>query len=105
MERVARSVEPIPGCPMKPVSIMWSQGVDTSEADRDKHLRSADFFDVDNHPQVRFASDGATLDGERLTVSGRLYAAGTSTPLNLDARLRRAGESRGCRPDRRKNAR
>ena len=37
-------------------------------------------------------SDSATLDGERLTVSGRLYAAGTSTPLNLDATLRRAGD-------------
>ena len=34
----------------------------------------------------------AELDGERLTVSGRLYAAGTSTPLNLNAKLRRAGD-------------
>jgi polyisoprenoid-binding protein YceI len=56
---------------------------------RDKHLRSSDFFDVANHPQVRFVSDSATLDGERLTVSGRLYAAGTSVPLDVDARLRR----------------
>lgn len=56
---------------------------------RDKHLRSGDFFDVENHPQVHFISDTARLDGERLTVSGRLYAAGTSTPLDVDARLRR----------------
>ena len=69
-----------------------ASSLDTNNDKRDKHLRSADFFDVDNHPQVRFVSDSATLDGERLTVSGRLYAAGQSVPLNLDATLRRAGD-------------
>jgi polyisoprenoid-binding protein YceI len=69
-----------------------ASSLDTNNSKRDKHLRSADFFDVENHPQVRFVSDSATLDGERLTVSGRLYTAGTSTPLNLDATLRRAGD-------------
>lgn len=66
--------------------------VNTKNSMRDKHLRSADFFDVDNHPQVRFVSDSATLDGERLTVRGRLYAAGKSMPLELDAGLRRVGD-------------
>jgi polyisoprenoid-binding protein YceI len=56
---------------------------------RDKHLRSGDFFDVANEPEVRFVSDRATLDGERLTVSGKLYAAGKSIPLDVDATLRR----------------
>jgi polyisoprenoid-binding protein YceI len=69
-----------------------ASSLDTNNHKRDQHLRGADFFDVDNHPQVRFGSDSVTLDGERLTVSGRLYAAGTSTPLNLDAVLRRAGD-------------
>lgn len=59
---------------------------------RDGHLRSADFFDVVNHPQVRFVSDSATLEGERLQVRGRLHAAGQSIPLELDARLRRVGD-------------
>ena len=63
--------------------------LNTNNNMRDKHLRSSDFFDVENHPQVRFVSDSATLDGERLTVRGRLYAAGTSVPLDVDARLRR----------------
>jgi polyisoprenoid-binding protein YceI len=66
-----------------------ASSLDTNNHKRDKHLRSADFFDVDNHPQVRFAADSATLEGERLTVSGRLYAAGESVPLDVDARLRR----------------
>ena len=63
--------------------------LNTNNKMRDKHLRSGDFFDVANHPQVRFVSDRATLEGERLTVSGRLYAAGTGTPVDVDARLRR----------------
>ena len=66
--------------------------VDTGNATRDKHLRSSDFFDIENDPQVRFVSESAVLDGERLRVSGRLYAAGTSTPLELDATLRQDGD-------------
>jgi polyisoprenoid-binding protein YceI len=66
-----------------------ASSLDTNNNKRDKHLRSADFFDVDNHPQVRFVSDSATLDGERLRVSGRLHAAGKSTPVDVDATLRR----------------
>jgi polyisoprenoid-binding protein YceI len=69
-----------------------ASSLDTNNNKRDKHLRSSDFFDVDNHPQVHFVSDRATLDGERLTVSGRLYAAGKSTPLDVDATLRRVGD-------------
>jgi polyisoprenoid-binding protein YceI len=62
--------------------------VDTKNAKRDKHLRSADFFDVDHHPQVRFISESATLAGDQLKVTGKLQAAGASVPLELDATLR-----------------
>ena len=59
--------------------------LDTKNNMRDKHLRSGDFFDVAHHPEVRFVSDRARLDGDRLTVSGRLYAAGKSMPLDVEA--------------------
>jgi polyisoprenoid-binding protein YceI len=59
---------------------------------RDRHLRSADFFDVEDHPQVRFVSDTATLDGDTLKVRGRLYAAGSSLRLELEASLRPVGD-------------
>ena len=59
---------------------------------RDQHLRSAEFFDVANHPEVRFVSDSATLEGDTLKVRGRLYAAGQSLPLELGARVRRVGD-------------
>jgi polyisoprenoid-binding protein YceI len=59
---------------------------------RDRHLRSADFFDVEHHPEVRFVSDSATLEGKRLTVRGRLHAAGESLPLELDGSLLQIGD-------------
>ncbi|MBV9007404.1 MAG: YceI family protein [Solirubrobacterales bacterium] len=72
--------------------VIDAASLNTNLAFRDAHLRSPDFFDVENHPQVRFVSDTATLDGERLKVSGRLYAAGKSLPLKLAASLRRVGD-------------
>src|SRR6516164_3603105 len=35
----------------------------TGNRKRDEHLRSADFFDADHHPQVQFRSDAIGLDG------------------------------------------
>jgi polyisoprenoid-binding protein YceI len=66
--------------------------LDTGMAKRDAHLRSADFFDVERHPQVRFVSESAVLEGETLAVRGHLHAAGKQIPLALDATVRRVGE-------------
>jgi polyisoprenoid-binding protein YceI len=66
--------------------------VNTENARRDKHLRSDAFFGVDAHPHVLFLSESVTLDGERLTVTGRLGAAGASEPLELVATVRQVGE-------------
>jgi polyisoprenoid-binding protein YceI len=66
--------------------------VDTGNAARDRHLRSADFFDVDGHPQVRFTStqvDG--LGNGRVRVSGELDVAGTIVPLAFDASVQMIG--------------
>lgn len=58
---------------------------------RDRHLCSADFFDVDNHPLVRFTSESAVLAGDTLTVRGDLEAAGRQIQFELDASVRRIG--------------
>ena len=63
--------------------------IDTGEPQRDAHLRSPDFFDVEHHGQVRFVSDSATLDGDVMKVRGHLHAAGKDIPLELDATVRR----------------
>jgi polyisoprenoid-binding protein YceI len=65
--------------------------IDTRNARRDKHLRSDDFFGVEAHPHVRFTSESATLDGDRLAIAGNLEAGGGSVPLRLVATLRHAG--------------
>ena len=62
--------------------------VDTNNAKRDKHLRSADFFDVERHPHIRFTSSSATAEGDSLKVRGQLDAAGKQIPLELDASVR-----------------
>jgi polyisoprenoid-binding protein YceI len=69
-----------------------ADSLDTENEKRDAHLRSHDFFDAEQHPYVRFVSDSATLDGERLHVRGRLHARGSSIPLELDATLRQVGD-------------
>ncbi|MGW0994109.1 YceI family protein [Streptomyces sp. NPDC002520] len=62
--------------------------LDTRHTKRDVHLRSGDFFDTDNHPEITFAVQGADrLDGDTLRVTGRLTVRGTSRPLNFTARL------------------
>jgi polyisoprenoid-binding protein YceI len=69
-----------------------AESLDTRNRRRDKHLRSPDFFGVEQHPYVRFVSDSAALEGDRLKVRGRLLARGVSMPLDIDATLRRADD-------------
>jgi polyisoprenoid-binding protein YceI len=66
--------------------------LNTNNKKRDTHLRSGDFFDVADHPQVRFVSDSATLSGQQLKVRGHLHAAGKDIPLDLDATIRPVGD-------------
>lgn len=55
--------------------------VDTRNADRDNHLKSADFFDAENHPKMTFKSTKITKksDGE-YDVTGDLTIRGTTRP-------------------------
>lgn len=66
-----------------------SASVQSGQRKRDQHLRAADFFDVEEHPLIRFTSDSVELRGEALAVHGSLSAGGRSIPLALDASIRR----------------
>ncbi len=58
--------------------------LDTKHAKRDKHLRSADFFNVDKHPQIIVDITTATRrDGDNVAASGTLTVAGQTKPLTL----------------------
>lgn len=62
--------------------------LDTGNAKRDTHLRSADFFDAGSHPEITFAADGAELrDGDTAHVEGTLTVRGVGRPQSLTARV------------------
>ena len=68
-----------------------ADSVNTDNGRRDAHLRTAAFFDVANHPHVRFDADAADLDGGTLKVRGLLYAAGGHAPVEADADVTQVG--------------
>jgi polyisoprenoid-binding protein YceI len=60
----------------------------TKNKQRDKHLRSADFFDVENQPMVVLTVTEATpLDGGALVCKGTLEAAGHLEPIEFTAHV------------------
>jgi polyisoprenoid-binding protein YceI len=64
---------------------------DTGNSTRDRHLRSAAFFGVADHPHVRFVSTRITHLGDgAVRVIGRLEAAGSSVELDFPAAVRLA---------------
>jgi polyisoprenoid-binding protein YceI len=66
--------------------------VETGNSVRDRHLRSGDFLNVDEHPQVRFTSTQVEgLGNGRVRVTGELDVAGTSVPLAFGASVRMIG--------------
>ncbi|MFI5371367.1 MAG: YceI family protein [Candidatus Eisenbacteria bacterium] len=59
--------------------------IDTHEPQRDAHLRSADFLDTDQHPQITFRSTRLEKDGEdRHQLAGDLTIAGVTRPVLLE---------------------
>jgi polyisoprenoid-binding protein YceI len=57
--------------------------IDTSEADRDKHLRSADFFDVEKYPELSFHSKRIAKRGDGYDVTGDLTIHGVTKEVTL----------------------
>lgn len=59
--------------------------VDTNNADRDAHLRNSDFFDVETHPQMTFASTSIESSGSgTYAVAGELTINGVTRTERLD---------------------
>jgi polyisoprenoid-binding protein YceI len=57
--------------------------INTGTADRDAHLRSTDFFGVDENPEMTFESTGVSVDGDNYTVTGNLTIKGITKPVEL----------------------
>lgn len=65
-----------------------ASSIDTRNADRDKHLRSADFLDVEKHPSITFVSKKVESAGAgKFRVTGDLTIKGVTKPVALDAEV------------------
>ncbi len=61
--------------------------VDTNHAERDKHLRGEDFFEVDKYPKARFVSTGFRENDDGTAVlQGNLTLHGVTRPVTIDVK-------------------
>lgn len=70
----------------KKASIVFTADIDsinTNNEQRDGHLKSPDFFDAANHPQLIIKADGLEGDGENRKLNGTLTMRGVTKPISL----------------------
>ena len=61
------------------------KSIDTGISDRDNHLRSADFFDVENFPQIKFTSTKVEkVNDEKYKLIGELTIKNITKPFEFD---------------------
>jgi len=64
------------------------ESIDTGNEKRDDHLRSPDFFDAPNHPEMQFTSTEITnVNGNTFQMKGDLTIRGTTKPVVFEAEL------------------
>lgn len=61
-----------------------TKSVTTGDESRDVHLRSADFFDVDNYPELSFVSTGIEEHGDDFRLAGLLTVKNVTKPVVFD---------------------
>ncbi|MEA2721971.1 MAG: hypothetical protein QOJ39_3835 [Candidatus Eremiobacteraeota bacterium] len=69
------------------VSVTFSaKDIDTQSADRDKDLRSADWFEVDKYPTMTFVAKSINGTPQAFTLTGDLTMHGVTKPVTLNAK-------------------
>jgi len=66
--------------------VVAAESVDTGLADRDKHLRNADFFNAKEHPEIVFESKKISGKADALEVTGELTFLGVTKAVTAKAR-------------------
>ena len=73
--------------------VVDASSIDTGVADRDTHLKSADFFDVAQYPEARFEASGLQLNGDtNARLVGRLTVRGITREVPLE--VERLGQAK-----------
>jgi polyisoprenoid-binding protein YceI len=67
--------------------------ITTGNEQRDKHLMSADFFDVESHPEIRFHSTEVVKENNAYRMNGELTIRNVTKPISLHV------ESQGVQKD------
>ena len=98
-DRVAGKVSLDPAAPQKgnveltiPV-----EGLDSNNEQRDGHLKSPDFFNAKENPEITFKSTSIQADGKNLSVTGDLSMAGETQSVTIPVEWTGDGEFRGKR--------
>jgi polyisoprenoid-binding protein YceI len=61
--------------------------IDTNNPTRDDDLRSSNFFEVDQYPQMSYRSTGVRAGGEQFIIDGELTAHGVTRPVPLQVEV------------------
>jgi polyisoprenoid-binding protein YceI len=66
--------------------------IETGDSGRDDHLRTNDFFDIENHPTMTFRSTGLEASGDEYRLHGDLTIRGVTKPVTFDLEVGGAGK-------------
>jgi polyisoprenoid-binding protein YceI len=69
--------------------------INTRQGQRDDHIRSADFLDVENFPTITFASTGLRTAGDDYELDGELTLHGVTKPVTLKLEITGFGPGMG----------
>ncbi len=64
--------------------VIDASSINTAHKKRDEHLRSPDFLNAAEFPEITFESTNVSIDGESATVEGELTILGVTKPVTLD---------------------
>ncbi|SCE87405.1 YceI family protein [Micromonospora mirobrigensis] len=68
--------------------------IDTKQADRDGHLRSPEFLDVEQFPTLEYRSTGVkSRDGNEFVLTGELTVKGVTRPVDLEVEFEGVGRT------------
>jgi polyisoprenoid-binding protein YceI len=65
--------------------------INTNNEQRDGHIKSADFFEVESHPNWTFTSTGVKADGDDYLLNGDLTIRGVTKPVTLKLEINGVG--------------